>query len=336
MDTPRKPTDSDNGDSYLKRKWAPYKEVIDSTPAVRQHDLDEKRADDPAFYNKRRKGSDRTDLLKPDNTRNVHYTSSMPGAPGSKPGLVDTNQENPHKPQYQITEEAYKSQGVGSEYRGGTAIKKGLVDESGVRDVNIEGQSQKSMGLVQSRVRTISRRTKVRKKLGKKAPLAKMRVKFINRMILAWGLPLWATFQIPFAIFNIVFFGLMAAVSAVMTTNSDDSTLTVLAKTVAVGFLSALAWVADKIKDFTGWDPGALNPGNFWALTEMVMFGYTIIIIFLMYIQYKVALLNPLSGKGEAGKYGALIFMIFGYLIPILNLFPWFLIWLFAVGRNPK
>lgn len=46
--------------------------------------------------------------------------------------------------------------------------------------------------------------------------------------------------------------------------------------------------------------------------------------------------LRPLSGRGTALKNGAVLVALIGYFIPIANLFPWFVLWCFAIWRYPR
>ncbi len=58
--------------------------------------------------------------------------------------------------------------------------------------------------------------------------------------------------------------------------------------------------------------------------------------ILVIYFFYKFLGLEPLGGEGSGFKYGTLIIVIIGYLIPLVNLFPWFYVWTFAVWLKPK
>lgn len=293
-------------------------------------------ANDP-IYNKRRMGSDRTDLNQPDRTRNIHYTSSMPGAPGSRPGLVDTKEENPHPSTDISFSDSYAKTGTQAQYRGGKEIEK-KKDSSGVRDVQgeyTETPPQRT-DMVSRGVKTKQRRIKLRNKVNKGAALSRTRASAANTIILAWAAPLWISFQVPLAVINMIFLGLMAVVSEMLSANPDDGMVTSVLKAIFGGVVGGLSWIADKINDLTGWDLSVVNPGNFWAVTEMIMFGYMVFVIFLMYIQYKLFFLEPIWGKGGGMKFGALLFMAFGYLVPVFNLFPWFLVWSGAVWLSPK
>jgi|GEM_PF-2402145 len=64
--------------------------------------------------------------------------------------------------------------------------------------------------------------------------------------------------------------------------------------------------------------------------------GLAMIQILVIYFFYKFLGLEPLGGEGSGFKYGTLIIVIIGYLIPLVNLFPWFYVWTFAVWLKPK
>jgi hypothetical protein len=70
--------------------------------------------------------------------------------------------------------------------------------------------------------------------------------------------------------------------------------------------------------------------------TYLILFAIALIIIFTMYTAYKLMGLEPLGGKGSGLKYGAFLLTIIGYSLPLLNMFPWFMVWAGAVWLKPK
>ena len=60
----------------------------------------------------------------------------------------------------------------------------------------------------------------------------------------------------------------------------------------------------------------------------------------IMYLNYVVTFLRPLSGNGSGLKVGFFLLTLIGYtvgaLIPVANIIPWFIFWGAAVQLYPK
>lgn len=98
------------------------------------------------------------------------------------------------------------------------------------------------------------------------------------------------------------------------------------------------AWIAEKFVNLTGWFFG-------FAYIDLMPMGVVGILIPFIFglvslggsAFFAVLLrLNPLGGNGAGLKTGAFIFALVCYFIPIVNIFPWILIWIWAVAIYPK
>jgi len=107
------------------------------------------------------------------------------------------------------------------------------------------------------------------------------------------------------------------------------------------GVLAGFVWLVGEAATFIGLDLeavfGPVDPRNLFAMTYFITLGFGLLTLLSFYILYKVAGLNPLFGtRGAGGKVGAFFITLLGYAVPFLNLFPFFLVWCFAVARHPK
>lgn len=167
---------------------------------------------------------------------------------------------------------------------------------------------------------------KLRAPLGKaKVLVARTRASTINSAAIAWQGPLWLTFQLPLALFNII---TLAAVGAMDTVTAASS--------------NPVAWVAGKLASaaaelasLIGVDFGGIALAMFF-ITEVAILGFGIMSIFFLYLQYKMALLEPFAGQHSGLKMGVLMLVILGYTIPIANLFPFVFLWMAVVWLYPK
>jgi hypothetical protein len=149
---------------------------------------------------------------------------------------------------------------------------------------------------------------------------------------LSWSLTLWATIQLPIAIINAVFLGIMMAV--------DE-----LKAQVTQNKLGEMVWnfgekvvnpIADAAKFVLNVDIEALDPAIVFFVTNLVVFLCGIATLLILGIIYQLAFVNTLFGKGSHVKVAAFIAALVGYMLPILNIFPWFLFWVLAIWRYPK
>jgi hypothetical protein len=155
---------------------------------------------------------------------------------------------------------------------------------------------------------------------------ARTKASAVNMSILLWGSTLWLAVQIPFGLISLVMFGLTGVAQAAATSS---------------GFASVALWVADRVLSAAGFlfgfDASVVSMSEGFALaTYILVLAVGLLSIFTAYLQYTMAFLRPLSGEEANLKIGVLLFVIFGYSVPLLNLFPWILLWMAVVWKYPK
>ncbi len=73
----------------------------------------------------------------------------------------------------------------------------------------------------------------------------------------------------------------------------------------------------------------------YFALSGIICF-FNWVRIIAASIQFKAALIKPWFGRGTAFKTGSIILILISSFIPLLQFFPLFSLWMFAVVTNPK
>lgn len=160
---------------------------------------------------------------------------------------------------------------------------------------------------------------------------AAVRAKGLSAANRAWGLTLYTTIQLPLAVLSLVFFGFVYAAEIIKQSTEDK-----YGNLFSEVFNMFGGFINDISKKVLGFDFAQFDPANlFLATLFMVMLvGFSTMLI--MGITYQLGLVNCLFGRGATIKITTFIFALFGYMVPLLNLFPWFIIWVWAVNRYPK
>ena len=130
--------------------------------------------------------------------------------------------------------------------------------------------------------------------------------------------------------------GAIDAIGALATPDpSDGATFTILKKVfVAAG--SVVAAAAKYLSDIIDLDLTAINPTNIWAMTQLLVFIFGMFMLLTVYTVYKINRFEPLSGQSSGLKNSMVLLAIVGYSLPILNLVPWFLLWVIVIWFKPK
>ncbi len=81
---------------------------------------------------------------------------------------------------------------------------------------------------------------------------------------------------------------------------------------------------------------GAVYPGNYFILFYLAIVGFSIMTLMSVWAVYEFSGSQPLSGNGAGQKKAAFLLTICLYCVPIVHIFPWFLIWSFAILKNGK
>jgi hypothetical protein len=214
-------------------------------------------------------------------------------------------------------------------------------DKNKTRNVQVETAPPK-----RERVRPANLKLKLRRKnrLAQKLE-ARMKVMGINKAVFSIGGTLWLTVQLPFAILNSVLLGISLAVYSFIeyspTVGEEDGLAMTGAKTLLGWGFGGLRYLTDIAQAASNTLLGFnifsfVAPLTYFFVTWFVLFFFTIGLIFTMYIAYKLRGLEPLAGKGIVLKYGAFLLTFIGHSLPIVNMFPWFMVWAGAVWLKPK
>ena len=149
----------------------------------------------------------------------------------------------------------------------------------------------------------------------------------VNVSVFAWATPLWLAVQIPAAIFSVIAFAISGVVNSFLSSSNI--------------LVSAAAWVADKALAgagaLFGLDVNLIKMADgLFLITYVFVLAIGIFSLLAIYLQYTMAHLRPLSGEASGLKIGMLLLAVAGYGFPVLNLFPWALLWMAAVWKYPK
>ncbi len=150
----------------------------------------------------------------------------------------------------------------------------------------------------------------------------------VNRSIMYWGGYLWLFVQLPFATLCVVTFALMGGISAIGESISESNILFKLLSSIVDKTL-------DFLKSLTGVGLTDVVAGLFF-LFYIIAFAVGMITLMGTYLQHSTVLNNPLNGEASGLKMGALLLAIIGYSVPLLNMFPWVLVWLFTISKYPR
>jgi hypothetical protein len=101
-------------------------------------------------------------------------------------------------------------------------------------------------------------------------------------------------------------------------------------------FSTVLELLIAAIKYFTGFDITAINPASFATLSYLITFATGLTTLMIIGFVYTFARIQCMGGNNASMKMAALILAVVGYSVPMLNLFPWFVIWITIVWFNPK
>ncbi len=199
-------------------------------------------------------------------------------------------------------------------------------------------------------VRSIARpnKLKIKKELKSRSLVKKtkahIRAANTNIGIWSWGTYSWAFFQLPFALLSLAFFGLAGAVDyltkLIETARAENKLIDIAGAGVEV-IGSGLSFLNYLITSVTGYNLGNIitnltDPLNYFLVTYAILLAYGLFTLIAIYLIYTIRFLKPLSGKGGGLKMGMFLLALIGYSVPILNLFPWFFPWTFAVLWKPK
>lgn len=230
----------------------------------------------------------------------------------------------------QIFNQSYKHQGLGER-------KITRNEEEGKENNNIVDLQNYRARIEQKR--NIERLQGLSNKIANKPSISKIpnlglnkiqqrKVLAVNRSILYWASYLWLFVQLPFAILGAVTLGAMGGLAALGESVSESN---FLFKFVA----SIVSKTTEFLKDLVGFSPTDVIVALFF-LFYIIVFTIGVITLLGTYLQHTLAMNKPLSGEGGGFKTGALLLAIIGYSVPLFNLLPWTLVWIFAISKYPR
>lgn len=148
----------------------------------------------------------------------------------------------------------------------------------------------------------------------------------VSWTIVTWGMWLWVA-QLIFAFLSIVFLGLIGAGEAA----ANSSLITRI-----------FGWAVERAIEGTTWfiSGTSIGVGDMGAAAfigcYMIAFAIGLITLIAANTQYMLTFMHPMSGQENGKKYMAFLIALIGYSTPLLNIFPWFLIFVAVVWKYPK
>lgn len=144
-------------------------------------------------------------------------------------------------------------------------------------------------------------------------------------MNISWASWLWIAFQVPIAIFAVFAFGIALGWDEIQ--NGDGGFIDSV-----VGFV---ANAADSVVNFfTGFTFDHFT--SLFMLANGLVFLIGLGTMLAMAIVYLLNGVPCFFGKGAGVKIGCFILALVCYFLPILNLFPWAIVWALAIIMNPE
>ncbi len=154
---------------------------------------------------------------------------------------------------------------------------------------------------------------------------AKMTASSVTIRNASWITYSWIFVQLPLAILSILSFGIVAGLDAI--TKSEGGVL----KWIAAKAVS----LVNEVAKFIGVDFAEIAFSIAAGLYALIL-ALGLLSILTVYFQYIAAGLRPTTGRGSGLKTGMLLLSIIGYSTPMLNIFPFVLLWMAAVWYHPK
>jgi len=172
----------------------------------------------------------------------------------------------------------------------------------------------------------------------------KRKVTRANVTIFSSGFSLWFGIQLPIAFLSLGFLGMAATLETIRATIEANAKAvvgetitnflgTIYEYTLGAG-LKGADWIFEKIFGFSLQTLG--DPANWFTVTHflVVIIGWgTLLAAIMVYLSFMV---NPFTGRGWKWKMGGFLIAAFGYIIPGLNILPWFAVYTACVWKNPE
>ena len=155
----------------------------------------------------------------------------------------------------------------------------------------------------------------------------------VNMSVLSIATPIWFTIQLPLAV---------GAVAALVLAGAGSAAIDSLLNNSVTGFLYGLFdTITNGVEYVTGVNLNVLEqaqqgPVAIFGALNLMVFLMGLFILGLMTVLYTSSGVRCFFGEHAALKSGLFIFAMLGYLMPVLNILPWFVLWGVAVWRYPK
>ena len=162
--------------------------------------------------------------------------------------------------------------------------------------------------------------------------------------IWSWGMFLWITFQLPLAVISIIFLAINQMIFELYTTltvsTAEDGLLVTAAKYVGNLIATTLGSIYELLNAILiktmGIDLNFLNPAGLFMATHLAVMALGWVTLLTAAVVYSMSGSKPIFGGGGGTKALFFLLAMVAYAIPIMNLFPWFILWTLAVIKNPK
>ncbi len=155
----------------------------------------------------------------------------------------------------------------------------------------------------------------------------------VNLSVLSMATPIWFTLQLPLAI---------GAAAALLLAGAGQAAIDAVLSNSVTGFLYRLFdGVTNAAEYVTGINLNILEqaqqgPVAIFGALNLMVFLLGLFILGFMATMYTFSGVRCFFGEHAALKSGLFIFALLGYLMPVLNILPWFVLWGIAVWRYPK
>lgn len=178
--------------------------------------------------------------------------------------------------------------------------------------------------------------------------LERKKVVRANIPIFSAGFSLWLSIQLPLAFLSLAFLGVAYVLNDVIPKAIEGGLKGAVGDTAgkvlfSIGgtilqYIGTAAEAVDGLfQQFFGFSLIAIGDPNNWFIATyflVVIIGWsTLLIAVIIYTFFTV---NPFFGKGWAWKIGGFLIALFGYIIPGLNIFPWFALYAGAALIKPE
>jgi hypothetical protein len=158
---------------------------------------------------------------------------------------------------------------------------------------------------------------------------SKIKVTRVNVMIISAGSSAYVTIQLPAAVIALVFIGVAYMVGYFQSTIKG-----VVGETIYAWGEYLLGGVVSAVGQALGFDLlSVIHPGT---LAHFVAVFVGLATLIGAAVVYQVSFINCLSGEAATKKIVAFVAALALYLLPLANLFPWALIWMYVVWKHPE